>query len=43
VSCLEDKPKQWDVPGKYGCKKCRATSNNKKKICKPVKLDKKTK
>jgi hypothetical protein len=41
VSCLEDKPKAWDVPGRYGCKKCRATSNNKKKICKPVKLDKK--
>ena len=41
VSCLEDKPKEWDVPGKYGCKKCRATCNKKKKLCKPVKLDKK--
>jgi hypothetical protein len=41
VSCLEDKPKQWDVPGKYGCKNCRATCDKKKKLCKPVKLDKK--
>jgi hypothetical protein len=41
VSCLEDKPKEWDVPGKYGCKNCRATCDKKKKLCKPVKLDKK--
>jgi hypothetical protein len=41
VSCLEDKPKEWDVPGKYGCKQCRATSDKKKKLCKPAKVDKK--
>jgi hypothetical protein len=41
LGCLEDKPKEWDVPGKYACKKCRATSNKKNKICKPVKTDKK--
>jgi hypothetical protein len=41
VGCLEDKPKEWDVPGKYGCKNCRATCDKKKKLCKPVKLDKK--
>jgi hypothetical protein len=41
VSCLEDKPKEWDVPGKYRCKKCKATSDKKRKICKPVKVDKK--
>jgi hypothetical protein len=41
VACLEDKPKEWDVPGKYGCKNCRATCDKKKKLCKPVKLDKK--
>jgi hypothetical protein len=41
MSCLADKPKKWDVPGKYGCQDCRATSNSKKKLCEPVKLDKK--
>jgi len=41
VSCLEDKPKAWDVPGKFKCKSCGATSNKKKKLCKPVKIDKK--
>lgn len=41
MACLEDKPKEWDIPGKYGCKSCRATSDKKKKLCKPVKLDKK--
>jgi hypothetical protein len=41
VGCLEDKPKEWDAPGKYACTKCRATSNKKKKLCKPVKKDKK--
>jgi hypothetical protein len=40
VSCLEDKPKKWDKPGKYRCKDCKATSNKKSKICKPVKIDK---
>jgi hypothetical protein len=40
VSCLEDKPKEWDVPGKYACKKCRATSDKKNKLCKPVKAEK---
>jgi len=40
VSCLEDKPKEWDKPGKYRCKQCRATSNKKRKICKPVKIAK---
>jgi hypothetical protein len=43
VACLEDKPKEWDIPGKYGCKKCRATCDKKKKLCQPVKLDKKKK
>jgi hypothetical protein len=41
LGCLEDKPKEWDVPGKYACKKCRATSDKKKKLCKPVKAEKK--
>ena len=41
VACLEDKPKEWDIPGKYGCKNCRATCDKKKKLCKPIKLDKK--
>ena len=41
VSCLEDKPKEWDVPGKFRCKECRATSDKKKKICKPEKISKK--
>ena len=41
VGCLEDKPKEWDHPGKYRCKDCKATSDKKKKLCKPVKGDKK--
>lgn len=41
MSCLEDKPKEWDLPGKYACKNCRATSDKKKKLCKPVKAEKK--
>jgi hypothetical protein len=41
MSCLEDKPQQWDRPGKYRCKKCAATADKKKKICKPAKIDKK--
>jgi hypothetical protein len=40
MGCLEDKPKQWDLPGKYRCKKCRATSDKKKKLCEPVKIEK---
>jgi hypothetical protein len=38
---LDGKPKEWDTPGKFRCKECRATSNKKKKLCKPVKLEKK--
>jgi hypothetical protein len=41
VSCLEDKPKEWDRPGKFRCKSCGATSDKKKKICKPAKIKKK--
>jgi len=41
VGCLEDKPKEWDHPGKFKCKACRATSDSKKKLCKPEKKDKK--
>jgi hypothetical protein len=41
VACLEDKPHKWDVPGKYRCTECHATSDKKKKLCKPVKIDKK--
>ena len=43
VGCLEDKPKEWDHPGKYKCKACRATSDKKSKLCKPVKIEKKKK
>lgn len=41
VGCLEDKPKEWDHPGKFKCNSCRATSDSKKKLCKPEKKDKK--
>lgn len=41
MSCLEDKPQQWDKPGKYRCKSCQATADKKKKLCKPVKNEKK--
>ena len=40
MSCLEDKPKEWDVPGRFRCKKCRATANKKGKLCKPTRIDK---
>ena len=43
VGCLEDKPKEWDEPGKYKCKSCRATSDKKNKLCKPAKIEKKKK
>jgi len=43
VGCLEDKPKEWDHPGKYKCKACRATSDKKSKLCKPAKIEKKKK
>jgi hypothetical protein len=43
VGCLEDKPKEWDHPGKFKCKSCGATSDSKKKICKPTKIEKKKK
>ena len=43
VGCLEDKPKEWDHPGKYKCKSCRATSDKKSKLCKPAKIEKKKK
>ena len=41
VGCLEDKPKDWDHPGKFKCKSCGATSDKKKKLCKPLKIEKK--
>jgi hypothetical protein len=41
MGCLEDKPKEWDRPGKFRCKSCGATADKKKKLCKPKKLDKK--
>lgn len=41
VGCLEDKPKDWDHPGKFKCKSCQATSDKKKKLCKPLKIEKK--
>ncbi|BBO32018.1 hypothetical protein [Lacipirellula parvula] len=43
MGCLEDKPKEWDHPGKFKCKSCGATSDSKKKICKPTKIEKKKK
>jgi hypothetical protein len=43
VGCLEDKPNEWDHPGKYKCKACRATSDKKSKLCKPAKIEKKKK
>ncbi|WP_428308833.1 hypothetical protein [Lacipirellula sp.] len=43
MGCLEDKPKEWDHPGKFKCKSCGATSDSKKKICKPTKVEKKKK
>lgn len=41
MGCLEDKPKDWDRPGKFKCKACQATSDKKKKLCKPAKIEKK--
>jgi hypothetical protein len=41
VSCLEGKPREWDRPGRFRCKSCGATSDKKKKICKPAKIGKK--
>jgi hypothetical protein len=38
---LENKPQQWDKPGKFRCKSCQATADKKKKLCKPAKNDKK--
>jgi hypothetical protein len=43
VGCLEDKPKEWDHPGRFKCKSCGATSDKKKKLCKPGKIDAKKK
>jgi hypothetical protein len=43
VGCLEDKPKEWDHPGKFICKSCGATSDKKSKLCKPTKIEKKKK
>ena len=43
VGCLEDKPKEWDRPGKFNCKSCGATSDKKTKLCKPAKIEKKKK
>jgi hypothetical protein len=43
VGCLEDKPKEWDHPGKFKCKSCRATADKKNKLCKPTKVEKKAK
>ena len=43
VGGLEDKPKEWDHPGKFKCKSCRATADKKNKLCKPTKVEKKAK
>ena len=43
VGCLEDKPKEWDHPGRFKCKSCGATSDKKNKLCKPAKIEKKKK
>jgi len=43
VGCLEDKPKEWDHPGKFVCKSCGATSDKKNTLCKPTKIEKKKK
>jgi hypothetical protein len=40
---LDGKPKEWDVPGKFRCKECRATADKKKRLCKPEKREGKKK
>jgi len=38
MSCLKGRKKAEDEPGNYRCRRCGATSEKKRPLCKPKKI-----